>query len=151
VLQVVCPPDLGHIHTDAGKVRQILINLLGNAAKFTEHGTITIRAWRDEAAVRPAIVFAVSDTGIGIAPEHLEQLFQPFSQVDSSVTRRYEGTGLGLALSRQLCLALGGEIGVVSRPGHGSTFTVRLPIRPVETMVSLVTPATASAIPGEAQ
>ncbi|NTU82883.1 MAG: HAMP domain-containing protein [Chloroflexales bacterium] len=138
VLQVFCPSDLGGIVTDAGKVRQILINLLSNAAKFTEGGAITLRAWREAlpaddqagAAVDEApswIVFEVRDTGIGIAPEHLGRLFQPFSQVDASVTRRYEGTGLGLALSRQLCLALGGAIGVTSEPGRGTTFTVRLP------------------------
>ncbi len=125
-LQVACPADIGSIVTDAGKVRQILINLLSNAAKFTDQGRISLSAWR-ETGPADMVVFAVRDTGIGIAPEHLGRLFQPFSQVDASVTRRYEGTGLGLALSRQLCLALGGEISVASEPGRGTTFTVRLP------------------------
>ncbi len=128
-LRVIYPPDLGVMQTDAGKLRQILINLLGNAAKFTDHGVITLHAWRDE-ATQPvaAICFEVSDTGIGIAPEHLGRLFQPFSQVDDSVTRRYEGTGLGLALSRQLSQTLGGDISVVSERNRGTTFTVRLPV-----------------------
>jgi signal transduction histidine kinase len=127
-LRVIYPPDLGVMHTDAGKLRQILINLLGNATKFTDHGVITLHAWRDEAThPAAAICFEVSDTGIGIAPEHLGRLFQPFSQVDDSVTRRYEGTGLGLALSQQLSQTLGGSISVASELDRGTTFTVRLP------------------------
>jgi signal transduction histidine kinase len=78
--------------------------------------------------VGDAILFEVRDTGIGIAANQIERLFEPFTQLDSSVTRRYEGTGLGLALSRQLCLALGGSIEVASEPGVGSRFTVRLPL-----------------------
>jgi signal transduction histidine kinase len=132
-LRVIDAPDLGVMTTDPGKLRQILINLLANAAKFTDHGVITLHAWRAERAApagdgQPSdLIFEVSDTGIGIAPEHLGQLFQPFSQLDASVTRRYEGTGLGLALSRQLCLTLGGDVSVVSELNRGTTFTVRLP------------------------
>ncbi|GAB4435983.1 MAG: ATP-binding protein [Chloroflexi bacterium OHK40] len=128
-LRIECPPEIGSIVSDAGRVRQILLNLLSNAAKFTEDGLITLRVSREEqTAGGEQIVFAISDTGIGIAPEDQARLFQPFSQVDSSVTRRYEGTGLGLALCRQLCIALGGTIDVASEPGIGSTFTVRLPV-----------------------
>ncbi|WP_129629379.1 sensor histidine kinase [Candidatus Oscillochloris fontis] len=126
-LRVNMPPDIGSMLTDGPKVRQVLFNLLSNAAKFTEAGTISLEVNAlDES---PAMIeFAVIDTGIGISAEHLQQLFQPFSQVDSSVTRRVDGTGLGLALSRQLCRALGGEISVTSEPGHGSTFRVVLPV-----------------------
>lgn len=129
-LRLICAPEPGTMYADVGKLRQVLLNLLSNAAKFTEHGIITLRLSieQDEATTEQGwYVFGVSDTGIGIAAEQLTRLFQPFSQLDASVTRRYEGTGLGLALSRQLCLAMGGEISVVSEPGHGSTFTVRLP------------------------
>jgi signal transduction histidine kinase len=121
--QLVCAPELGSSQTDADKLRQVLINLLANAAKFTEHGTITLRAERVDAGV----AFEVVDTGIGIAPADQERIFQPFSQVDASVTRRYEGTGLGLALCRELCRALGGTISVSSTIGQGSTFRVWLP------------------------
>ncbi|RRR69542.1 MAG: HAMP domain-containing protein [Candidatus Viridilinea halotolerans] len=122
-LRIECKPGLGRGDTDPDKLRQVLINLLGNAAKFTENGTITIRAERDAAGIS----FEVEDTGIGIAPADLERIFQPFSQADGSVTRRYEGTGLGLTLSRELCRALGGNISVRSEPGRGSTFRVWLP------------------------
>jgi signal transduction histidine kinase len=123
-LRMICQPDIGPIVSDGPKLRQVLFNLLSNAAKFTESGSVTLRVSRASPA---AIVFEVSDTGIGIAPDQLRKLFQPFSQVDASVTRRFEGTGLGLALSRQLCLALGGDITVESAPGVGSTFRVHLP------------------------
>jgi signal transduction histidine kinase len=130
-----CDPELGSVLSDADKLRQVLLNLLSNAAKFTEHGEIVLRVWREAPAERGQRVrFAVSDTGIGIAPEQFGRLFQPFSQLDASVTRRYEGTGLGLALSRQICLALGGDISVISTPGRGSTFTVDLPAIPPQSL-----------------
>ncbi len=125
-------PHLGTMQTDQMKVRQVLLNLLSNAAKFTEAGTITLRAWRDAkppgGAVLATVVFEVADTGIGIAPEQLERLFQAFTQADASTTRRYGGTGLGLAISRHFCHMMGGEIAVRSQPGVGSTFTVTLPV-----------------------
>jgi signal transduction histidine kinase len=136
---VQCPPDLGMMYSDAGKIRQILYNLLANAAKFTSHGTITLDVGRDDAAV----VFAVCDTGIGIAPEQLAKLFVPFSQVDAQVTRRYDGTGLGLAVSRELAHVLGGTISVQSVPGQGSTFTLRLPLQLAADAVAGLTPAPA--------
>ncbi len=117
------------IHTDGNRIRQVLINLLGNAVKFTENGRIRIEVsflpqWR---AGRPAVCVEVVDTGIGIGREALPRLFQPFTQAESSTTRKFGGTGLGLAISRQIVAALGGELTVRSAPGQGSTFTVALP------------------------
>jgi PAS domain S-box-containing protein len=138
---VICPPELGAMRTDATKLRQVLVNLLGNAAKFTERGTITLRVGRQEAGDRrqedpngpvrapaPCLMLTVADTGIGMTAEQLERIFQPFAQADSSTTRRYGGTGLGLAISRHYSRMLGGELSVVSVPGQGSTFTVRVPM-----------------------
>lgn len=116
---------LGEMYSDLTKVRQTLLNLSGNASKFTEGGTVTITAGRDG----DDVVFEVSDTGIGIAPEHMDRLFQPFSQAESSTARRFGGTGLGLVISRRFCEMLGGGVTVQSEPGVGSTFTVRLPAR----------------------
>ncbi|PDW02772.1 sensor histidine kinase [Candidatus Viridilinea mediisalina] len=138
-LKLEYAPELGRSKTDADKLRQVLINLLANAAKFTENGTITLRAQRDDAG----IVFEVEDTGIGIAPADHERIFQPFSQVDGSVTRRYEGTGLGLTLSRELCHVLGGTISVESTLGQGSTFRIWLPTeRPEQPCPSRIPAAT---------
>jgi PAS domain S-box-containing protein len=114
---------------DSSRVRQILVNLVGNALKFTERGSIVVRlsCSRDEQAEKSSrpltrLFFAVSDTGVGIAPEKLRLLFQPFTQVDSSARRRREGTGLGLLISKRLCELMGGTISVDSRAGEGSTF-----------------------------
>jgi signal transduction histidine kinase len=119
------PSDLGSLHTDPTKVRQILLNLLSNAAKFTNQGTITLRAAHVDGLAR----FEVADTGIGISPEQLGRLFQPFTQAADTTTQLYGGTGLGLALSRHLCQLMHGEIGVSSALGQGATFTVVLPAR----------------------
>ncbi len=116
---------LGEMYSDLTKVRQTLLNLSGNASKFTEAGAVTINARRDG----DDVVFEVTDTGIGIAPEHMDRLFQPFSQAESSTARRFGGTGLGLVISRRFCEMLGGDVTVQSEPGVGSTFTVRLPAR----------------------
>jgi signal transduction histidine kinase len=126
VLEVHCPDDTGGMHADLTKVRQSLFNLLSNACKFTQNGTVRLEVGR-EGGERDWVVFRVSDTGIGIAPEHLEKLFQPFSQVDPSPTRRVGGSGLGLAITHHFCQAMGGDIAVRSSLGDGSTFTIRLP------------------------
>ena len=118
-------PDLGIIHSDPLKLRQILINLLSNAGKFTQDGVVTLTVGRDSSA--DWIECRVADTGIGMTTGEIAALFQPFMQADTSSTRRYGGTGLGLALSRRLCELLGGTIQVTSTPGAGSTFTVHLP------------------------
>ena len=119
-------PDIGSMHADLTKVRQVLFNLLSNAAKFAENGTITIDIVRD-AGPGGWITFRVSDTGIGMSPEQLQKLFQPFTQADASTTRRFGGTGLGLVISKRFCQMMGGDIVVESRTDEGSTFTVRLP------------------------
>jgi signal transduction histidine kinase len=115
--------------TDAQRVRQILLNLLSNAIKFTDVGDVVLSVRADASHIR----LAVSDTGIGIAPQALEELFEPFHQVDVGDGRRYEGTGIGLALSRRLARALGGEIEVRSVETQGSTFTLILPPFPPPT------------------
>ena len=113
----------GGVHTDPGLVRQIVTNLLGNAFKFTERGAVGVRARREGGRV----LVDVRDTGPGIAPEHLERVFEAFFQVDPSTTRREGGSGLGLALSREFARLLGGELAVRSTPGEGATFTLSLP------------------------
>jgi adenylate cyclase len=117
----------GIVLVDPIKFRQSLLNLLSNACKFTEHGTITLRMTCEREIGRTCIAWQVRDTGIGISPEDMDRLFRPFSQVDSSVTRRHGGTGLGLAISQRLCRLMGGEIVAESTPGEGSTFTMRIP------------------------
>jgi signal transduction histidine kinase len=104
-------------------VRQILLNLLSNAVKFTDQGEVTLSARREH----DDLVFEVRDTGIGIAVEHMERIFDPFWQVDQSATRRVGGTGLGLSVTRRLARALGGDVEVRSEVGRGSSFVVRLP------------------------
>jgi signal transduction histidine kinase len=112
--------DLGQAYNDAFRLHQCLINLLSNATKFTERGDITLRVRRDGAL----LVFAVEDTGIGIAPEKLKALFKPFVQADASTTRTHGGTGLGLVITRRLAELMGGGVAVESAPGKGSTFTL---------------------------
>src|SRR5256886_13682528 len=124
---VDCDPATKAIHADQMRVRQALLNLVGNANKFTERGTVTIRARRREIDNRESVEIAVTDTGIGMTPAQMEKLFQEFSQADSSTTRKYGGTGLGLAISQRFCRMMGGDISVQSEPGRGSTFTIRLP------------------------
>jgi signal transduction histidine kinase len=128
-LAIACAPGVGEMRADQTKVRQTLFNLLANACKFTERGTVSLGVRRAWAPSRNAeeIVFAVSDTGIGMSEEQMGRLFQDFSQADASTAKKYGGTGLGLALSRRLCRMMGGDIAVASAPGRGSTFTVRLP------------------------
>jgi signal transduction histidine kinase len=124
VLNVKANGDLGSMHSDEMRIKQVLFNLLSNASKFTEKGRITLDVHRDDAWM----VFAVSDTGIGMTKEQADRLFEAFVQADASIAARYGGTGLGLAISRKLCRLMGGDIAVASVPGEGSTFTVRLPV-----------------------
>jgi signal transduction histidine kinase/CheY-like chemotaxis protein len=117
-------PELPHLHTDEGKVSQILRNLISNALKFTPRGTVTVSA---EMVNNRDVQFTVADTGIGIAAEHHESIFKEFSQVENPLQERYRGTGLGLPLCRNLAMLLGGKIWLESELGRGSTFFVRLP------------------------
>ena len=126
-LVVRCDPAIGSLHADQMRLRQALLNLMSNANKFTERGTITIDAHQAQENGRDWVTIAVSDTGIGMTPEQMGKLFQEFSQADTSTTRKYGGTGLGLAISKRFCQMMGGDIAVESEPGRGSTFTIRLP------------------------
>jgi signal transduction histidine kinase len=124
---VHCDGAIGTLHADQMRLRQAMLNLMSNANKFTEHGTITVDARQGQENGRDYIAIAVADTGIGMTPEQMGKLFQEFSQADASTTRKYGGTGLGLAISKRFCQMMGGDIMVESEPGKGSTFTVRLP------------------------
>jgi adenylate cyclase len=126
-LEVRCAPDAGTMRADLTKVRQVLFNLLSNACKFTDRGVVSLVVTREAAGGSDTLVFAVTDTGIGMTPEQMARLFEEFAQADASMTRRFGGTGLGLALSRRLCRMMGGDITVASKAGRGSTFTIRLP------------------------
>jgi signal transduction histidine kinase len=129
---VLCAPDIGTIRADPMRVRQALLNLMSNANKFTEHGKVTIDARRAVENGREWIRVAVTDTGIGMTPEQVGRLFQEFTQAETSTTRKYGGTGLGLTISRRFCRMMGGDITVESEPGRGSTFTIRLPVEATE-------------------
>lgn len=131
-LQVEVAPEIGTIRSDPRRVEQVLLNLINNAIKFTEQGGVTLRVGREQsaAATRGAggvVRFDVCDTGIGLKPESLATLFQPFKQVDSGLSRSQEGTGLGLAICRRLAELMGGSVTVESEWGKGSVFTFRLP------------------------
>lgn len=126
-LTIDCPADIGMMQADLTRVRQVLLNLLSNACKFTERGEIRLTAKREADGSAKWLVFTVADSGIGMTEEQLGRLFQEFSQADSSTTRKYGGTGLGLAISQHLCRAMGGEITVKSAPSRGAVFSVRLP------------------------
>jgi signal transduction histidine kinase len=145
MLEVYCDQQLGAAYLDRAKVRLILLNLLSNAAKFTEHGTITLRAWLETQGSSVAdsqppslqppasslFTFEVADTGIGIAPDQLPNLFQPFVKGDTGDQHAYSGTGLGLTICQRFCELMDGDLLVSSQAGQGSTFTVRLPAGPV--------------------
>ena len=148
-LEVECPLDIGPMRADQTKVRQVLFNLLSNANKFTDKGVIRLTveceisgagilpAGRQDACPTPAprphaptLLFRISDTGIGMTPDQVAKLFQPFTQAEASTTRKYGGTGLGLAISKKFCHMMGGDLTVASELGKGSTFTVSLPLEP---------------------
>ena len=124
---VHCDGEIGTMRADQMRLRQALLNLMSNANKFTERGTITINAHHRQENDGEWITLAVTDTGIGMTPEQMGKLFQEFSQASSSTASKYGGTGLGLVISRRFCQMMGGDIMVESEPGHGSTFTIRVP------------------------
>jgi PAS domain S-box-containing protein len=126
-LELRCADDVRRIRADLTRVRQVLLNLMSNAAKFTENGRVTLEVERTVVNGAPWMQFRVRDTGIGLSHEQLGKLFKAFAQADASTTRKYGGTGLGLAISRQLCQMMGGEVTVDSALGQGSVFTVLLP------------------------
>jgi two-component system, sensor histidine kinase and response regulator len=130
-LNVSYENDLQSMHADLTKTRQILFNLLSNAAKFTSNGTVAVRVARRNTGDREWMEFVVSDDGIGLAEEQQRRLFRPFAQGDTSISRKYGGTGLGLALVWRFCQLMGGEVTVQSALGEGATFTVRLPVKVV--------------------
>ncbi|WP_332953309.1 MASE1 domain-containing protein [Microcoleus sp. AR_TQ3_B6] len=156
ILEIQCPEDIGSMHTDKTKLRQSLVNLLSNASKFTYQGTITFAVSRSLetpsevakggkrlggyrgdgqaentlsllSSSQEWIVFTIKDTGIGMSPEQLARIFEPFMQVDSSSTKKYGGTGLGLTITKEFCSMMGGDITACSELDKGSTFTIRLP------------------------
>ena len=135
-LAVQIGANAGSMHADLTRVRQVLLNLLSNAGKFCDGGTIALDVARANADGDEWIEFRVTDSGIGMTPEQLTRLFQTFSQADATTARRYGGTGLGLAISRRICQGMGGDIAVQSSFGKGSTFTVRLPGVIAETPVA---------------
>ncbi len=124
---VRCDEGIGEVVADRGKLKQVLLNLLGNAVKFTTDGEIMLRATRD--SEQGILVFEVRDTGIGIEADKLAVIFDKFTQIDAAPTRRYEGAGLGLAITRELCAMMGAAVDVHSQPGSGTSFTVTLPIQ----------------------
>lgn len=126
------------ILADAKRLRQILINLLGNAVKFTDSGEVSIaaRLWHDTVTDQCLLDISVADTGVGIAPEHIDHIFQRFRQADESITRRFQGSGLGLAISRELAELMGGSLTVESRLGEGSRFHLRIPVEPADASAS---------------
>jgi signal transduction histidine kinase len=122
-----CSAEIGAMHADQMRLRQALLNLVSNANKFTERGSIAIEARQGQEDGRECVIIAVADTGIGMTPEQMGKLFQQFSQASSGTAAKYGGTGLGLAISKRFCQMMGGDITVESEPGRGSTFTIRLP------------------------
>jgi signal transduction histidine kinase/putative methionine-R-sulfoxide reductase with GAF domain len=124
---VSCDAAIGSLHADQMRLRQALLNLMSNANKFTERGTLTVDARQAQQNGRDWVTIAVADTGIGMTPDQMGRLFQEFSQADASTTRKYGGTGLGLAISKRFCQMMGGDITVESEPGRGSTFTIQVP------------------------
>jgi len=145
-LRVECDEAIGTMRADATKLRQIMLNLLSNASKFTDGGVVSLKVNRDSSGGRESIVFDVADSGIGMSEDQIGRLFQVFSQADSSTSAKYGGTGLGLAISRQFARLMGGDITVASKPGEGSTFRVRIPVEVAPVRIS--TGKTVPPLPG---
>ena len=153
VLVVKCPSDIATIRADQTRVRQTLLNLMSNANKFTERGSVTVHVRRTTGDGTEWIEMAVVDSGIGMTREEMDRLFQDFVQADASTTHRYGGTGLGLAISRRFCQMMGGDITVESDVGRGSTFTIRLPAEGVAAQpipIARALPATQAPVPSPA-
>lgn len=127
-LVVDCPRDIPAARADPTRIRQILLNLLSNACKFTKSGRVELEVGTADGETNRLVYFSVTDTGIGLTPDQMRRLFEEFVQADASTTREYGGTGLGLAISRKLCRQMGGDITVVSAAGEGSTFTATVPV-----------------------
>ncbi len=125
-LQVHCPPELGTVHNDVTRIRQVLFNLLSNAAKFTEQGNIQLTVEMETLDGKQGIRFEVKDTGIGMTEDQVKRVFDPFTQADNSTSRKYGGTGLGLTICRKFCQMMGGDIVANSVLGEGSAFTVHV-------------------------
>ena len=146
-LNVECPPNIGTIVVDAMRLKQILLNLLSNACKFTKGGEVSLRVTTVVINGRKWMNFVVADSGIGMTPEQMSKLFAEFVQAEQTTARQYGGTGLGLAITRKLCTMMGGDVTVTSQSGEGSVFTVRLPSGP-DTAVAVPEPVASS--PGQA-
>jgi signal transduction histidine kinase/CheY-like chemotaxis protein len=150
-LELTCSPSVGTMRADLSKVRQVLINLVSNAAKFTHEGHIRVEAERQSMDGSEWIVFRVADTGIGLSPDQIVRLFQSFTQADASTTRKFGGTGLGLALTRRFCQMMSGDVTVQSTPDVGSVFTIKLPASIGETADEMMETSQPPAIPIEEQ
>ena len=122
-----CPTDIGEMYSDVTKIRQVLFNLLSNACKFTQHGEVTLAVRREEGPEGDWITFSVSDTGIGMSEDQMQNLFEAFSQADATISRDYGGTGLGLAICKRFTELMGGHLTAKSKPGKGSIFRLQLP------------------------
>jgi PAS domain S-box-containing protein len=142
-LTVNCSDDVGEMSADLMKTRQILLNLLGNAGKFTRSGTVTLAARRCLTGGIQSVAFTVTDTGVGMTPQQTDKIFEAFTQADVTTTRKYGGTGLGLAIVSRFCDLMGGSVSVESRPGEGSRFTVYLPTEVIDAAIE--SPSTADA------
>ena len=130
-LLIDCSDNIGFMEADETRVRQMLHNLLSNACKFTDKGTVTLKVTRITVEGIDWVRFDIIDTGMGIPSESIKHLFHEFSQIDNSSTREFGGTGLGLAISKRFCLMMGGDITVESVIGEGSTFTIEMPVKVV--------------------
>ena len=138
---VRCSDDAGTMYGDLTKTRQILLNLLSNAGKFTSNGAVSVDVRRAANGGGPCIEFSVTDTGVGMTVEQCRRVFEPFTQADVTTTRKYGGTGLGLAIVSRFCELMGGTIALESRPSEGSRFVVQLPVEMIDTSVSVYSPA----------
>ena len=126
-LEVACPRQLELMHADETRLRQVVLNLVSNACKFTEDGVIKVLVEPAPRSDTPGVSISVSDTGIGMTAEQMGLVFQPFGQADASVAQKFGGTGLGLTISREYCRMMGGDVTVQSEPSKGTTFRVWLP------------------------